>query len=209
MNKIELEIVSLQSSVTHKNSYAVVLGEINGDRKIPIVIGGFEAQAIAVALENLQPNRPLTHDLMIILFNTFNITVQEVLIYRLEEAIFYSQLICVKDGEQVSIDCRTSDAIAIAIRTGCSIYANAEVVDASGIDLKETQGVEIEEDNEDDDNDELDSDIDNIISEELKAVDLQNMTLEELENYLNEVLEKEDYSMAIKIRDEIKNRNQK
>src|SRR5690606_15599226 len=146
MNKIELEIISLQSSVTLMHSYAVVLGEVSGDRKIPIVIGGFEAQAIAVALENLQPKRPLTHDLMVIFFNTFNVTVQEVYIYRLEEAIFYSQLICIKDNEQVRIDCRTSDAIAIAIRTGCPIYAAPEVVDSSGLEMEQSKDYDIESD---------------------------------------------------------------
>lgn len=212
MNKIELEIVSLQSSVTHMHSYAVVLGEVNGERKIPIVIGGFEAQAIAVALESLQPKRPLTHDLMVIVFNTFNIQVEEVLIYRLEEAIFYSQLICIKDGERVNIDCRTSDAIAIAIRTGCSIYATSEVVDASGMNLNETKEFGVDEDINNDSEDSEDDDyegIEDFIPKEKTHKQLEDMSIEELEEYLNEVLENEDYSMAIKIRDEIKKRGEK
>lgn len=222
MNKIELEIVSLQSSVTHMHSYAVVLGEVNGDRKIPIVIGGFEAQAIAVALENLQPKRPLTHDLMVILFTTFNITVEEVYIYRLEEAIFYSQLICKKDGESVHIDCRTSDAIAIAIRSRCPIFAAQDVIDVSGLEMDTTTEINDDDDmNEDmdeefgEDSDDkfdigFDSDEPNTpIIKEIDEIELSKMSNESLQKWLEEVLEREDYALAIKIRDELKNRESK
>lgn len=225
MNKIELEIVSLQSSVTHMHSYAVVLGEVNGDRKIPIVIGGFEAQAIAVALENLQPKRPLTHDLMVILFNTFDIVIEEVYIYRLEEAIFYSQLVCIKDGQQVFIDCRTSDAIAIAIRSGCPIYAAQEVIDASGMNMDTPKEYNEDDDFDNDENNQMDiddedddeeisinygeSDDTKYFPENFDDSELSKMSEQKLKEWLEEVLEREDYALAIKIRDELKKRDAK
>lgn len=198
MKKIELEITALQSSVTHMHSYAVVLGERDGNRRIPIVIGGFEAQAIAVALENLQPKRPLTHDLIAIMLDTFEITLDEVLIYRLEEGIFYAQLICNKDGISSFIDCRTSDALAIAIRKGCPIYAYENILDNAAIDITDGAG------NMADLNDDLAyEEADDDAADEMN---LSNKSLEELEKLLEEVLELEDYNKAIKIRDEINNR---
>src|SRR5215217_2030251 len=119
MKKIELEIVALSSSVTQTHSYAVVLGEINGLRRLPIVIGAFEAQAIVVALERIKPSRPLTHDLFYNFMLSFNIELQEVLIYKLEEGIFFAQLVCSNGKEVIEIDSRTSDALALAVRIGC------------------------------------------------------------------------------------------
>ena len=115
MKKIELEIVALSHSITQTHSYAVVLGEVNGLRRLPIVIGGFEAQAIAVALEKMQPSRPLTHDLMKNFMNAFNIELHEVIISDLQEGIFYSKLICSSDNDTIEIDSRTSDALALAV----------------------------------------------------------------------------------------------
>jgi len=116
MKKIELEIVALSHSITQTHSYAVVLGEVNGLRRLPIVIGGFEAQAIAVALERMQPSRPLTHDLMKNFMNAFNVELMEIIINDLQEGIFYSKLICVSEHDTVEIDSRTSDALALAVR---------------------------------------------------------------------------------------------
>src|SRR5215217_133738 len=117
MKKIELEIVALSHSITQTHSYAVVLGEVDGLRRLPIVIGGFEAQAIAVALERMQPSRPLTHDLFANFMAAFSIELNEVLIYKLEEGIFFAQLVCHgPDGDTVEIDARTSDALALAVR---------------------------------------------------------------------------------------------
>ena len=114
MKKIELEIVALSHSITQTHSYAVVLGEVNGLRRLPIVIGGFEAQAIAVALEKMHPSRPLTHDLMKNFMNAFNIDLQEIIICDLQEGIFYSKLVCISEHDTVEIDSRTSDALALA-----------------------------------------------------------------------------------------------
>ena len=122
MKKIELEIVALSHSITQTHSYAVVLGEVNGLRRLPIVIGGFEAQAIAVALEKMQPSRPLTHDLMKNFMTAFNIELLEVIISDLQEGIFYSKLVCSSDNDTVEIDSRTSDALALAVRFGCPVY---------------------------------------------------------------------------------------
>ncbi|MBW7951721.1 MAG: bifunctional nuclease family protein, partial [Chitinophagaceae bacterium] len=137
MKKIELEIIALSHSITQTHSYAVVLGEVNGLRRLPIVIGGFEAQAIAVALERMQPARPLTHDLMKNFMTAFGVRLQEVVINNLEEGIFYSKLICYSDNDTVEIDSRTSDAIALAVRFGCPIYTYSNIMDSAGIVMPE------------------------------------------------------------------------
>src|SRR5689334_18563130 len=140
MKKIELEIVALSHSITQTHSYAVVLGEVSGLRRLPIVIGGFEAQAIAVALERMEPSRPLTHDLFANFMSTFNIELTEVIIYKLEEGIFFAQLVCQHEGETVEIDARTSDALALAVRAGCRIYTYENILDTAGLFLDQTEG---------------------------------------------------------------------
>src|SRR5690606_37437170 len=143
MKKIELEIVALSHSITQTHSYAVVLGEVNGLRRLPIVIGGFEAQAIAVALEKMQPSRPLTHDLFNNFMTSFNIELSEVVIYKLEEGIFFAKLICIGlDGSSVEIDSRTSDALALAVRSGCRIYTYENILEAAGLYLDQPEGME-------------------------------------------------------------------
>jgi bifunctional DNase/RNase len=202
MKKIELEIVALSHSITQTHSYAVVLGEVNGLRRLPIVIGGFEAQAIAVALEKMQPSRPLTHDLMKNFMTAFNIDLHEIIICDLQEGIFYSKLVCSSENDTVEIDSRTSDALALAVRFGCPIYTYENILDSAGILMEETTGKKKK-------------------SKEAKEVtmeetggssgneDLKTMTLEELNTLLNDVLESEDYIRAIAIRDEINNRKKK
>src|SRR5260221_5107807 len=147
MKKIELEIVALAHSITQSHSYAVVLGEVNGLRRLPIVIGGFEAQAIAVALERMQPSRPLTHDLMKNFMMAFNIDLIEVIINDLQEGIFYSKLVCSSANDTVEIDSRTSDALALAVRFGCPIYTYDNILESAGIlmeddDKKKTSSAE-------------------------------------------------------------------
>ena len=137
MKKIELEIVALSHSITQTHSYAVVLGEVNGLRRLPIVIGGFEAQAIAVALERMQPSRPLTHDLMKNFMLAFNIELHEIIINDLQEGIFYSKLVCSTEHDTVEIDSRTSDAVALAVRFGCPIYTYENILDSAGILMEE------------------------------------------------------------------------
>ncbi|AHF14777.1 bifunctional nuclease family protein [Niabella soli] len=195
MKKIELEIVALSHSITQTHSYAVVLGEVNGLRRLPIVIGGFEAQAIAVALEKMNPSRPLTHDLMKNFLVAFNIELHEIIISDLQEGIFFSKLICSSEHDTVEIDSRTSDAIALAVRFGCPIYTYENILEMAGIVMdekgepkatrEEAVGATTTESNRD---------------------DLKTMSLEELHHLLNEVLENEDYIRAIAIRDEINSR---
>jgi hypothetical protein len=194
MQKIELEIVALSHSITQSNSYAVILGEVGGLRRLPIVIGGFEAQAIAVALENMNPSRPLTHDLMKNFMTAFDIALQEVYICDLQEGIFYSKLVCFTANDTIEIDSRTSDALALAVRFGCPIYVNAEILEQAGI---ENEGGEKERTAVSAQNMQADSEN-----------DLSKLSLSELNTLLNEVLEQEDYIRAIDIRDEIAKRNE-
>ncbi len=193
MKKIELEIVALSHSITQTHSYAVVLGELNGLRRLPIVIGGFEAQAIAVALERMQPGRPLTHDLMKNFMNAFNVELMEIIINDLQEGIFYSKLICVNEHDTVEIDSRTSDALALAVRFGCPIYTYDHILESAGILMEDTGKNKKSEVG---------------VSKTTNATreDLSNLNLDELQKLLNEVLEQEDYIRAISIRDEINKR---
>ncbi|MES2703060.1 MAG: bifunctional nuclease domain-containing protein [Bacteroidota bacterium] len=200
MKKIELEIVALSHSITQTHSYAVVLGEVNGLRRLPIVIGGFEAQAIAVALERMQPSRPLTHDLFANFMATFSIELAEVVIYKLEEGIFFAKLICGNSGESVEIDSRTSDALAMAVRANCKIYTYETILETAGLYLDQPEGSGAAPEP---------------ASPEAKAVaapvaekavsdsEMKKMSLEDLNKLLQKVLEQEDYVRAINIRDEI------
>ncbi len=199
MKKIELEIVALSHSITQTHSYAVVLGEVNGLRRLPIVIGGFEAQAIAVALERMQPSRPLTHDLVKNFMNAFAIDLHEIIICDLQEGIFYSKLVCSSEHDTIEIDSRTSDALALAVRFGCPIYTYENILESAGILMEDTgsgSGKKKKAKQE-------------VVVEEQGATgneDLKTMTLEELDTLLNDVLESEDYIRAIAIRDEINSR---
>jgi uncharacterized protein len=197
MKKIELEIVALSHSITQSHSYAVVLGEVSGMRRLPIVIGGFEAQAIAVALEKMAPARPLTHDLMKNLCGSFDIEIKEVVINNLLDGIFYSQLICRRGNELVEIDSRTSDAIALAVRFDCPIYTYEFILDSAGLILddpaKETK-VDVKEGKKE-----------GKATAVLKG-NLNEYSLKELNDMLQNLLEKEDYEQAIMVRDEITRR---
>jgi bifunctional DNase/RNase len=193
MKKIELEIVALSHSITQTHSYAVVLGEVNGLRRLPIVIGGFEAQAIAVALEKMQPSRPLTHDLMKNFMNAFNVDLVEVIITDLQEGIFYSKLVCSSENDTVEIDSRTSDALALAVRFGCPVYTFEHILDSAGILMEDTAGSKKRKSTE-------------IEEPSGESGDLRSLSLDELNKLLNDVLEQEDYLKAIAIRDEINNR---
>ena len=133
MSKVKLKVLGLSCSQTQSGAYALILSEENGNRRIPIVIGGFEAQAIAIGLERLHPPRPLTHDLFINFAKTFGITITEVNIYHLEEGIFYSELVCMTNGSYMKIDARTSDAVALAIRCNCPIYTTEQIIEKAGI----------------------------------------------------------------------------
>lgn len=195
MNKIKLEIVGLSYSQTQSGAYALVLSEVDGNRRLPIIIGGFEAQAIAIELEKMVPTRPLTHDLFKNFATTFNIEVKEVVIYNLVEGIFYSKLVCELNGEVTEIDARTSDAIAIGVRFKCPVYTFENILSSAGILLDETS---------EDPDDALFSEPE---ATEVPADTISSVSLEELENQLNEAIANEDYELASKIRDEINKRS--
>lgn len=196
MKKIELEIVALSHSIAQTHSYAVVLGEVNGLRRLPIVIGGFEAQAIAVALERMQPSRPLTHDLMRNFMLAFNVELHEVVINDLNEGVFYSRLLCSNENDTVEIDSRTSDALALAVRFGCPIYTYENILDSAGhlLDNSGQKKSKVREAEQ------------TVPVADRRLDDLKSMSLDELNVLLDEILEQEDYMRAIAIRDEIKSR---
>lgn len=196
MKKLELEIIALSHSITQTNSYAVVLGEVNGLRRLPIVIGGFEAQAIAVALERMKPTRPLTHDLMKNFMLAFNIDLHEVIISDLQEGIFYSKLLCSTETDTVEIDSRTSDAIALAVRFGCPIYIYENIFEIAGVNKVDGPEPPAHSNGA----------ASSTSSERIGNEDLKGLGVEELHTLLNDVLEQEDYIRAIAIRDEINSR---
>lgn len=198
MKKIELEIVALSHSITQTHSYAVVLGEVNGLRRLPIVIGGFEAQAIAVALEKMQPSRPLTHDLMKNFMSAFNIELHEIIISDLQEGIFYSKLVCSSENDTIEIDSRTSDALALAVRFGCPVYTYEHILESAGIMMEDTGSAKKRRTGAEEES--------STVSSTGGKDDLKSMSLEDLNTLLNEVLEQEDYIRAIAIRDEINSR---
>lgn len=199
MRKIPLDIVGLQPSMTQTHNYAVVLGERNGNRRLPIIIGGFEAQAIAVAVERMLPNRPLTHDLFKNALETFNIDLHEVVISNLLDGVFYARLICYKDGIPHEIDSRTSDALAMAVRFNCPIFTYEFILEAAGVVLEEAD----------------DSGSRSVGAETGKtggsrasdtSSSLTNMDTDELNRRLQEMLANEDYEQAALVRDELNRR---
>jgi uncharacterized protein len=196
MKKVRLEIVGLSYSQTQSGAYALVLGESAGTRRLPIIIGGFEAQAIAIELEKMTPSRPLTHDLFKTFAETFDITVNEVLIYNLVEGIFYAKLLCNDGTKDVEIDARTSDAIALAVRFNCPIFTYEFILKSAGIVLDDESAglagnVEAEAELKED---------------ESKESTLQSKSTEELKNMLQTALDEEQYETASRIRDELNNR---
>ncbi len=193
MEKIKLDIIALSHSVTHSHNYAIILGVQGGTKRLPIVIGGFEAQAIAVALENMIPNRPLTHDLFKHTLEVFNIRIKEVIINQLLEGVFYSVLICEKDGEKYSIDSRTSDAIAMAVRFNAPIYTYSSIIEIAGVDMDD--GFETKQEKEEEKK-----------KPKSKTHSLQDLDVKALDALLNKALEREDYEKAAEIRDEINRR---
>jgi bifunctional DNase/RNase len=202
MSKIKLNVLGISYSQTQTGAYALVLAEENGKRRIPIIVGGFEAQAIAIQLEGLKPPRPLTHDLFLNFARTFKINLLEVTVYKLEEGVFYSKLTCDNGRQIIEIDARTSDAIALALRFKCPIYTTEEIMRKSGIILdfeKEaqprtkseprTRKMKVEDD---------------LPNEELSKISSQ-----ELKTLLDEAIKEENYERASLIRDEINRRKNK
>jgi uncharacterized protein len=202
VKKIPLEILGLSSSQSQTGSFALVLGEKEGNRRLPIIIGMFEAQSIAIQIEKISPNRPLTHDLFKSFAQHLNVTVIEVLISDLKEGVFYSKIVC-NDGErEFDLDARPSDAIAIGLRFGVPIYTVESVLSEAGIILSDLEEEEEEE------TDEIETSVSSSSSRsEAGKSNLRDVSVDELNKLLEEALEKEDYERAAKIRDELNKRN--
>ena len=204
MSLVKLNIKGISYSQTQNGAYALILNEVDGDRKLPIVIGAFEAQSIAIALEKeIRPPRPLTHDLFKNFADRFDIVVKQVIIHKLVDGVFYSSLICERDKIEEIIDARTSDAIALALRFKAPIFTYKNILDKAGIYLK----VNPKKDGEEQDQDSIL--IDDMIVEEIEANIQENYlgkSLEELHALLDEAVNNEDYEKAAKIRDEIDKR---
>jgi len=207
MSLVRLNIKGISYSQTQNGAYALILNEVDGDRKLPIVIGAFEAQSIAIALEKeIRPPRPLTHDLFKNFADRFDIVVKQVIIHKLVDGVFYSSLICERDKIEEIIDARTSDAIALALRFNAPIFTYKNILDKAGIYLK----VNPKNDDESQDDSVL---VDDFIAEELESSSAKdvykNKTLDELHTLLDEAVANEDYEKAAKIRDEIEKRSSK
>jgi uncharacterized protein len=200
MNKIRLNVLGISYSQTQTGAYALVLAEENGKRRIPIIVGGFEAQAIAIQLEGLKPPRPLTHDLFYNFSKSFNIELLEVTIHKLEEGVFHSKLTCQSDAQTIEIDTRTSDAIALALRFKCPIYTTPDIIERAGIVL------DFEQNNESfDESDEKEKK--NVeIEDEFSVKNLSQYDSAELKKMLDEAVSNEDYEKASMIRDEMNRR---
>ena len=196
MEKIKLDIAGLSYSQTQSGAYALVLSEVIGKRRLPIIIGGFEAQAIAIELEKMTPSRPLTHDLFKNFADNFKINLVEVIIYNLVEGIFFAKLICDQEGKEVEIDSRTSDAIALAVRFESPIYTYEFVLKSAGIIL---------DDEEFSNTDEISNEIN---LEEITKNPTERLTLAELKKQLKQSIENEDYEAASRFRDEINKRKE-
>ena len=195
MGKVKLNVLGISYSQTQSGAYALVLSEEEGKRRIPIIIGGFEAQSIAIQIEGLTPPRPLTHDLFLNFAKSYSVEIVDVQIYKLEEGVFFSKLHCDNGKKEVFIDARTSDAIALALRFQCPIFTTEEIIEKAGIIL-EFDGNE--------------EDVEKIAASEKKesydSTLFSKMSLSELKTILEEAVLNEDYEKASKIRDEIKKR---
>lgn len=195
MSKILLEIRGIEYSQTQSGSYVLDLKEVNGRRRMPILIGGFEAQAIALALEKMVPNRPMTHDLFVSFFSIVNARVKEIIIHEFHEGLFKANIVVVHEGIAVDVDARSSDAVAIAVRFNAPIYTTEKV-------LQEVSHIS---DRRDDDSD-MDGFEDDLDPFDPSVDDIEEVPLEELEQELAEALENEDYEKAMRLRDEINKR---
>lgn len=205
MGQIKLNVKGLSYSQTQTGAYALVLGEEHGDRRLPIIIGGFEAQSIAIALEkDMDPPRPLTHDLFKSFADRFSIGLKQVIIHKLQDGVFYSVLVCEQDGQEQSLDARTSDAVSLAIRFNAPIYTYEEILEKAGVIL--TEGESPKKETEGDESE---------LKEEKSAPKkkssareglLSTLSLEALNKELQKAVANEDYEKAAKIRDEIDRR---
>jgi bifunctional DNase/RNase len=195
-SKINLEVVGLTSGQT-QGSYSLILGEVKGKRKLAIIIGAFEAQAIAIEIEKIIPFRPMTHDLFLNVTNAFDIKVTEIVIYDLKEGVFYAKLLCEREGQLEEIDCRTSDAISLAVRYKCPVYTYDSILNEAGYEFSMEEEDEIEKIEEPETTKE----------NEAEADEFSGYTSEEINTMLDEAIRDEDYSRAALLRDELNKRN--
>lgn len=201
MKKIKLEILGLSSSQSQTSSFALVLGETDGNRRLPIIIGMFEAQAIAIEIEKIIPNRPMTHDLFKSFANNFHFTVEEIVISDLKEGVFFAKIICSDGLKRMEVDARPSDAIAIGLRFDSPIFTYENILAEAGIvltDETEDEGTEAKPER---------AKAKKVVASSKKSDDLKNFSVERLHELLKEAIEKEDYERAAKVRDEISKRN--
>jgi bifunctional DNase/RNase len=195
MKRVKLKVMGISYSQTQSGAYALILLEENGDRRIPIIIGGFEAQAIVIKLENLDPPRPLTHDLFKKFADEFGIYVTEVMIYKLEEGVFFSKLVCNNGEKEYSIDSRTSDAVALALRFGCPIFITEEILEKAGITINPS-----------------DTDVSQTVDEDAPGQTgnkYDSYTDDELIKIIDDSVRSEDYERAAAVRDELDRRKKK
>ncbi len=190
VSKIELEILGLSSSQSQSGSFALVLGEVGGSRRLPIIIGMFEAQAIAIEIEKIVPNRPMTHDLFKTFSHNFNIEIKEVYISDLKEGVFFAKIICEHDSKVFEIDSRPSDAIAIGLRFGVNFFTNESILMEAGIVLTDVYEEEM-----------------HATLEKSEKKNIDDLSSDELQKLLNEAIENEDYEKAARIRDMLNKRN--
>jgi uncharacterized protein len=192
MDKIRLEIVGMSYSQSQSGAYALILGEVKGNRRLPIIIGGFEAQAIAVELEKMKPSRPLTHDLLKSFADTYNIQISEVIIDQFKQGVFHAKLICVRDSVENMIDSRTSDAVALAIRFKCPIYTYEKIMAEAGMLMDENPSA-----------------TDTMTKPAPLSPDttFEEFSQAELEEMLQQAIDREEYEKASLIRDEINKRS--
>ncbi|RLD50453.1 MAG: hypothetical protein DRJ05_19600 [Bacteroidetes bacterium] len=194
MEKIKLEIIGMSYSQSQSGAYALILGEVGGERRLPIIIGGFEAQAIAIELEKMKPTRPLTHDLFKSFADTFHITIQEVVINKFIEGVFHAELLCLDGKSEFRIDARTSDAVALSLRFNCPVYTNERIMSEAGI-VMDSEKPEGEKKSE--------------ASDQADENVYGKYSVNELQKSLQKSIEKEEYEKASQIRDEINRRKEK
>ena len=205
MGKIKLNVLGISYSQTQSGAYALVLSEEEGNRRIPIIVGGFEAQAIAIELEGLAPPRPLTHDLFKNFSETYGIRILEVNINKLEDGVFFASILCDNGDRQVTLDARTSDAIALALRFKCPIFTTDEIMEKAGIVLDFEKGSSLEQTDISEE-----QEIEAPAEKPKKRTILPNLSessMEDLRSLLAEAVSKEDYEQASEIRDEINRRS--
>lgn len=197
MEKIKLEIIGMSYSQSQSGAYALILGEVEGQRRLPIIIGGFEAQAIAIELEKMKPTRPLTHDLFRNFAQTFGITLSEVVINKFVQGVFHAELVCLDRSKEYRIDARTSDAVALALRFHCPIYTREEIMSAAGIVVDEKKETAEKAETQ-------------TKKEKSKTKNIyEQYTTAELKDLIQKAIDKEEYEKASRIRDEIDRRKNK